>query len=511
MPYARLEPSGCAERYGLVRVRLAMCLEEGDVRYNDPSKFFVTDWNSPEALAGFKGKTVLNEEGEQVPVDWEEYKAWKASLPRIWLPEREFHNHFVAFDPYTLRDEDIEAAIAHHLPNFYQAWIDEWDKVKGGMGHGWDIADRARLKRYNKLEPELYPQRKLDCLSKVAILKESSFTTRSTAKGETFPATAIDVGPGADVRGSNFPYNYTLVCLENPANDTGVLTTMQFLFEITAGFVKCGVFHGTQEDLDSGDYEYIGTVGTGVKTFTGLDCDVTIGDYLGIYWKNYGILERDLNGSLGVWWIMSDIFGLTGQSLSLLANDAVSIYATGSTAPPPVDETYIDGIDLADNLVAEVNAVLSDGLDINDSLLAEVQSTITDGFDVDDSLVTWFGFGKVLSDGIALADTLLKGVSAIITDGVRFADSLVKRVEAVITDGVRLADTVVKGIGRVVTDGIALSDIASRLVERVLADGIAFTDCVTRWRWLTAIRNLTRRRCVQDAVREHESVDDGNI
>jgi len=34
--YAKVNPSGCAERYGLVQVRLDLFLEAGEVRYDDP-------------------------------------------------------------------------------------------------------------------------------------------------------------------------------------------------------------------------------------------------------------------------------------------------------------------------------------------------------------------------------------------------------------------------------------------------------------------------------------------
>lgn len=54
MPKARIEPSGCCERYGVLQTRLDMSLEEGDARWDD-LRFYVTDWNSPEALAGYIG------------------------------------------------------------------------------------------------------------------------------------------------------------------------------------------------------------------------------------------------------------------------------------------------------------------------------------------------------------------------------------------------------------------------------------------------------------------------
>jgi len=58
--YAKVNPSGCAERYGLVQVRLDLFLEAGEVRYDDP-RFYVVDETSKKYLKGYKGK--LNPDG----------------------------------------------------------------------------------------------------------------------------------------------------------------------------------------------------------------------------------------------------------------------------------------------------------------------------------------------------------------------------------------------------------------------------------------------------------------
>ena len=359
--YARVEPSGCTERYGLVQVRLSMCLEEGDFRYDDPSRFHVIDWNSHEARLGYQG--LVDVEGR--PLDLEQYAAWEKSLPRVWLKERGFHNHFIYFDPYTMRDEDITDAIAHHLPNFYKAWTEEWDAVPGGMRHGFDVKCRGRQKRWNKLDPAGYLQRRLDCLLKVDVLKASAITLRPALRdGETFPSTDIDIGPGATDRSSHFGDGYTLIDLSNAANDTGSLDTFEFWFYYSAQVVKAGTFFGSGTSQTPRDYESIGSVLHGSKqSFTGLNCDVTSGDLLGVY--SNGDLEFDSSGYVGVYYKLEDQLGAGAQTYTLSAGPAISIYGTGATAGwsniakvagvTATDLAKIDGVLVAD--IAKINGV----------------------------------------------------------------------------------------------------------------------------------------------------------
>jgi len=117
------------------------------------------------------------------------------------------------------------------------------------------------------------------------------------------------------------------------------------------------------------------------------------------------------------------------------------------------------------------------------------------------------------SDGIALTDTLVKTPMKMLVDGFQFSDVTIKEFYKVLTDPIAFTDTLVKvhTYIRTFVDGIAFTDVVHRLFDKVFSDGIAFTDCLTRWRWVTAIRNLTKRRCPKPSVREQDVVDDGNI
>ena len=322
MAIAQIEPSGCGENHGLVDVRFDLFLEPDDARYNERHTLVPV---IPEG--GYPG--LVDKDGR--PIDQADYDLWLASLPHIWQLAP-FHSHFLRFEPDVSQDA-VLAAIEPHIPNFYAAWLQELDKLPGGMRHGWDVACRKpRPRRYDKeMTPLEYEPRKLVCLDKVALIVASNLSIRSTDIGETFPSTDIDIGPGATNRFTGFGEEQTTVDYNNAANDTGSLDTFEFYFEGTGGGIKSGTFSGSNP-FTNRDVETIGTVTSGAKrTFTGKDCDVTIGDWLGVYIAS-GWIERDNAGYLGVYTKTGDQFGAGSQSYALSEFDAISIYATGETA-----------------------------------------------------------------------------------------------------------------------------------------------------------------------------------
>jgi hypothetical protein len=145
----------------------------------------------------------------------------------------------------------------------------------------------------------------------------------------------IDVGPGATNRASsaNTAANYTFIDLNNPANDTGTLDTFEiYAYENMSG-VKMGTFYKDDPYYPNRDYESIGNVTAGSKqTFTGKNCDVESGDYLGIG-ATGGKIERDTSGYYYYVADDADDFGTSNfQVKSYISGDALSIYATGETA-----------------------------------------------------------------------------------------------------------------------------------------------------------------------------------
>lgn len=295
MPYAKLNKSGCEERKGNVKIRLDFFLEPSDPRYNDTYLPII----DPETGS---------------PTD--EYQI---------VP---FHSHFVHFSP-DVTIEDIKVEIDFHLSNFYKAFQDRWDEVNGGMRHGWATEKRKRPSDYSK-----DALRVAQCQTVVDTLTEFSYKPKSEQEGKEFPATAIDVGPGATDRGNRWASpGDTLIDKANPANDTGTIDTFEvWAYQDLSGTNKVGTFYGSGTDYTSRDCEVIGTVTAGAKrTFTGLLIDVTTGDFAGIYYSA-GQIERDLSGGQDFYALAGDQCGTGQQTYTQLTADAISIYATGDTA-----------------------------------------------------------------------------------------------------------------------------------------------------------------------------------
>ena len=201
----------------------------------------------------------------------------------------------------------------------------------------------------------------------------------------------IEIGPGATDRATIDIYGYTFVQATNPANATGYINSMEFWFFDSATGIKCGTFYGSSTSYTNRDYETIGSVTSGSKqTFTGLNCDVTSGDYLGIYFAT-GFIEKDTSGGTQYYKSGSQ-FG-AGTQTYISETVVESIYATGI----PIYEC--SG---------------SDGLNVGDSDSAQkiLYNILTDGLKVGDSDTIIKVFDDLLSDGIKLSDLTLAQINA---------------------------------------------------------------------------------------------------
>jgi hypothetical protein len=139
----------------------------------------------------------------------------------------------------------------------------------------------------------------------------------------------IDVGPGTGDYGAAIGA-VTQIALDNAANDTGTLDTFKIWTNENCSTCKMGTFYGNSTSCTNRDYENIGAVTAGSEqTFTGKNCDVTSGDYLGVYTN--AKLEINSTGGAGRWYASGDKFGTTA-SYSAVSNHKLALYATGATA-----------------------------------------------------------------------------------------------------------------------------------------------------------------------------------
>jgi len=328
MAYAKIEPTGCGEFHGNVKVRLAFYLEPGDARYDE--RHYLVPIIPPE---GYQGKLTLM----GMPTSQADYDAWLESLPKKWVLAP-FHNHFIYCDP-DITEQEIQDIASFHLPNFYRAWLEEKDKIKGGMRSGWAVETRVRPIRYEGLDkPEIFTLRRAQAQEKADLLKVSNLSVRSKDVGEIFPSTDIDIGVAATDRGANAGATLTYINEDNPANDTGAIDEVEIFAWTINDLADCEVATFTEGDTDvfsTRDTETIGAVTAGSKqTFSSLDMDVATGDYIGIYFSA-GTIERDNTGYIGHWYAAGDNIPCTDVTFSSLAGRTISLYGTGETAAVP--------------------------------------------------------------------------------------------------------------------------------------------------------------------------------
>jgi len=165
---------------------------------------------------------------------------------------------------------------------------------------------------------------------------------------------AIDVGPGATNRASTSIGGSTNILVTNPANDSGTLTSFEVWAQSNLASFKMGTFSGSGTSYDDRDYESIGAVTAGSKqTFTGLNCDVVTGDFIGAHWTT-GNMEAATSGGGGMYYVLGDKFGGGSATYALGSGYELSLYATGATAGW-ANIAKINGIAAGD--IAKINGV----------------------------------------------------------------------------------------------------------------------------------------------------------
>lgn len=338
MPYAILGPSGCAVVKNRPRLRLDLYLSPTDPYYQ---QVYVVDETSPEFLAGYKGKV----DADGIPLDQADYDKWWDDLPHIWR-DTPFHSHFIYIEP-SATDEIVKQRITDVLTyfyGFYQAcwkadkeFIEEWKKVPriAGTIRSPIVAGKAEDLQVSQLKLDDIKSRIMDFGITATVIGGFELPT---GKG------TIDIGPGAVVQ-SYDSLTSTYVDKNNPANASGIIDTFQ-VYPAYADMtgIQCATCYVVSGDnLSTTDYD--DTIGTaapgGTRTFTGLSIDVTIGDYLGIYFVSGYICRTATGFGDGYWYQSGDNIPCTNTGFVAGTTRKFSIYGTGTeTAAGGVSAAY---------------------------------------------------------------------------------------------------------------------------------------------------------------------------
>lgn len=145
-------------------------------------------------------------------------------------------------------------------------------------------------------------------------------------------AAEIDIGSAAINRSSTGSPGGTVICFSNPANESGIIDTIQIFANVTMVNVEVATFFCVSGvNYSTRDNHTIGTVTQGAtRTFSGLNIEVEAGDYIGFYFTG-GKLDGDSSGSGGRY-ITGDYIPCTNQPTSFLGDtSAYSVYGSGET------------------------------------------------------------------------------------------------------------------------------------------------------------------------------------
>lgn len=160
------------------------------------------------------------------------------------------------------------------------------------------------------------------------LLKDTKIIRRKMREPDMLSAN-IDVGSVAINRSSIFETNYTVVDKSNPANNTGVITSIQIWASINMSGVIVATFSAIDNNLTAHDSYVIGSVTAGsVQTFA-VDLGVTVGDYIGFYVLE-GSIELSLDsGGSGCWYHIGDMTTTPSHAFTFDATYyAISLYGS---------------------------------------------------------------------------------------------------------------------------------------------------------------------------------------
>jgi hypothetical protein len=145
--------------------------------------------------------------------------------------------------------------------------------------------------------------------------------------------TAINIGPGAIERASGGAPNYTQVSKTNPANETGVIDTVEILAGTDmTGVVVASFYVVSGNNLSTRDSVNIGNVPAGSKqTFTGLSLQVQAGDFIGLYCAT-GTLKVGSPAGSGRWYKSGNYIPCINTAFT---SSSISDYSLGGSGSTP--------------------------------------------------------------------------------------------------------------------------------------------------------------------------------
>jgi len=320
----RFEPSGThVDSKGNLKIRLDFYPGPEDKSYAQ-QHVYVVDESSPEYLAGYPGE--VDKDGN--PVDEIDYQKWIDDLPHVWRTNPCLC-HFLTVKP-DITLAELDSLVKSMFPSSVTATIDD-SASKVNSAH--------LLSPYMR-DKTVTSATKVDTREDKALLAETvnarlaEYQIGGQTSGQTEKITpgSIDIGAAATDRAATTSISlYTLVAVENRANATGTLDTIEIWAASNVSDCEVATFDVVSgNNLSTIDTHTIGNFSSGSKqTFSGITgFNVNLNDYIGIH-ASGGTIERDSTGS-GYWYYGGDSIPCTNLLHSISSDRTMSLYGTGT-------------------------------------------------------------------------------------------------------------------------------------------------------------------------------------
>ena len=153
-------------------------------------------------------------------------------------------------------------------------------------------------------------------------------SSKSNAQSEIY----IDIGTPAIDRSGVSATGYTYIIQENPANSSGIITSIEMYAYTDMVDVEIATFYNIEGNIFSTrDTENIGTVVSGSKqTFDDLNLSVQEGDYIGFYTVLGSLEMTHVTGSFIIWMKIGDYIPCNSFMFdNSLQGNILSLYGFG--------------------------------------------------------------------------------------------------------------------------------------------------------------------------------------
>ena len=224
---------------------------------------------------------------------------------------------------------------------------------------------------------------------------------------------AIDAGLAATNRYSGLTPGETYLAVDNPANLSGVITTVELWAHADMSNVKVGVFYlvsGTTYKCR--DSITLGGVSIGYHKYS-VSLGVQAGDYIGAYYSA-GAISLNTTGGSGLYHVSGEYADPEDEATYALAGGyRISLYGSALATPTGQLTTYPGA---------------SDGIKAGDSpsTLATLVALAQDGIKLSDATAMGLVYQLLIADGVKLSDTDVANIicNLMVTDGLKLGDAI---------------------------------------------------------------------------------------